>query len=222
MNEDDFHIKKIYQRLLSSSAPFKENSGDFLARLDDITQLMELRKDHTDLGQEIQSLIICALEKIKELSIKLKELILTRPEAKNELILLQTVLEQQDTLLLANEFPYVIGYEWIIECESSRPPLLQKHTGDLILMSETYNFLVVELKFIKHSGALWYKDAKKKRIKFVCKQARKFEDLFKQRFPWAYVKSLAITNLGIYQPQTKALLQIIDYETDEEGIDEVV
>ncbi|KAM3093978.1 hypothetical protein ACKFKG_17285 [Phormidesmis sp. 146-35] len=209
----DFSIQKIYQRLLSNSIQFQENAGDFLDRLDHIGVLIQLRESEPALGEDIHKLIISGLEKIKDLSAHLRELIHKNSYDGDELNLLRTVLENQDKMHLINEYRYVVGYEWLIRPYNVEKKIIETHRGDLILMNEAYNFLVIELKFFKNTGEFWRNVARKnRRLKHVFQQAKKFEDFFAQQFPWTYTQSLAITNLGMYNPRTKKLLQRIEYE----------
>jgi hypothetical protein len=209
----DFSIHKIYQRLLSNSIQFQENAGDFLDRLDHIGELMQIRESEPDIGEDIHKLIISGLEKIKDLSEQLRELIQKNSYDSNELNLLRTVLENQERMHLINEYPYVVGYEWLVRRHNVETRATETHRGDLILMSDAYNFLVIELKFFKESGEFWRKTTKKnRRLRYVFKQAKKFEDFFTQKFPWTYTQSLAITNLGMYDPRTKKLLQKIEFQ----------
>lgn len=212
MQATNSSIQVIHKQLLSDSFQFQENAGDFLDRLSNIGKLLLLRESEPDLSQEIHELIIGGLEKIKELSEQLRELILQNSYDSNELNLLRTVLVNQSKLHLISDFPYVVAYEWNVYCYNPYTTLTEEHKGDLILMNEAYHFLIVELKFIKESDEFWRRVAKDRRLREVLRQANKFEDFFKQKFPWTYPQSLAITNRGIYSPKTKTLLQLIDFQ----------
>jgi len=206
---DDYHIVQSAQReLLSDEVTFQPDAGDLLDRLDIITELIEIWESDSPFSETVYGLILSGLSKLKELSDQLKDLILGISSENKELQLLQQMLLQQDRFTILNEFPYVIAYEWVAYCYNVETSCLEQHKGDLILMDDTYNFLILELKYIKKPRDHWTRSICRRKIQTVCGQARKFAEFFRERFPWADVDSLALTNRGIYRSKKKPLQTI--------------
>lgn len=203
---DDYHIVQSAQReLLSNDVDFQPQAGDLLDRLDIITELIEIWESDSPFSETVYALMLSGMEKIKELSDLLRALILEISTESKELILLQQMLLKQDQLIILGEFPYVIAYEWVVYCYNSQTALIEQHRGDLILMDDSYNFLVLELKYVKKAKDYRSRAISRQKIRTVCSQARKFAEFFRERFPWANVDSLALTNRGIYRSKKRSL-----------------
>lgn len=208
MRDDQSIVQSARRELLDSNVAFQTNSGDLLDRLDIITELIEIWESDSPFSETVYGLILSGLSKLKELSDRLKTLILEISNEDKELKLLQQMLLQQDQFPILNEFPYVIAYEWVVYCYNVQTDCLEQHRGDLILMDDTYNFLILELKYIKKPRDHWTRSIGRRKIQTVCAQARKFAEFFRERFPWADVDSLALTNRGLYRSKKKPLQTI--------------
>ena len=199
MDDRTAAIDSIRRRLLSRKAKFHKNPALLLDRLDYMTQLLEIRKTELIIGQEINRFVVAGFETIKDLSWHLRQLILQNPSEAEEVRLAQKLLLNQEQLLEIQDFRYVIAYEWVIYGFSQKSQLIEEHRGDLVLMDDRYNFVVIELKHIRSRDE--YSPQGKSRTFYTCKQARKFAKFLRKRFPWATVNGFAVTNYAMYRPK---------------------
>ena len=212
MENKDALIYQIREILLRDSVAFVHGNSNFLSRLINMTKLQQLMEKE-QISEECGEIILQGLEKIKELSPKLKEWIFSKAQSENwrELNLLKFMLLHQNSIELLRDYPYVIAYEWEVSPSDCLYTLLHiykldnvvstismlpnNHKGDLVLMDENYNFLVVEVKYIDNeSSGRNAKNNRTKQRKQVREQAEKYVCFFEMMFPWLFAKGLAFTN----------------------------
>ncbi len=200
-------LRATYKRLFSRQFQFQSTSGEFLDRLDEITYLLALRDAEPRLRSEIHHAILSGLETIKDLSFYLRDFILQLEIDRAEFKFLKTVLQQQEKIVKVCEFDYVIAYEWSTDLFDPKTQLINNHRGDLILMNDYGSFLVIELKYIRTINDFSGMMQRGTKIRQVRKQTQKFLGFFQERFPWASVEGLALTNFGSFRPESKIPIQ---------------
>ncbi|MER3478483.1 MAG: hypothetical protein C4287_20965 [Leptolyngbya sp. ERB_1_2] len=89
------------------------------------------------------------IETIKDLSFYLKDFVLNLESDHPEFALLKKVFKRQRRIQKLCEFEYIVGYEWAHREFNPIKQAIETHRGDLVLMNESGNFLVVELKSIQ-------------------------------------------------------------------------
>ncbi|MER3434869.1 MAG: hypothetical protein C4288_15975 [Leptolyngbya sp. ERB_1_1] len=200
-------LRTVYRRILSRGIQFEKNSGELLDRLDDITFLLNLRETDPTLAKGIQQAVMSGIETIKDLSFYLKDFVLNLESDHPEFALLKKVFKRQRRIQKLCEFEYIVGYEWAHREFNPIKQAIETHRGDLVLMNESGNFLVVELKSIQPEPDFDHRMRRAQRLQLVRDQTEKFRSMFQQRFSWAHVEGLALTNFVSYLAGAKKPLQ---------------